>query len=482
MISIAPRSSKLLQAMRGSFGLRAIVAWKPSRLLILLLACYVALGLSYHFTVPYASRPDEPWHIAYVKYLQDHGSLPVVNLRNEGFDNRPAWDLEGHQPPLYYAMVEWLTRDEHLVDVDRLYAPNPHIFTTVWGNRNPWLPQSSHAYATLQSGRFLSLCFGLVTLLAVYGMARIFASPTVALLATAFTAFNPMYLFISTSFSNDLAVTALCSVAVWFLASEIGKPLKLWRAAVLGTLIGMATLAKLSGFVLIVLVPVVTLLDRFFWHRHTDREPARTMVGYLALATTIACLIPLPWFLRNWQLYGDPMATSALHSMVGARQGPISLSALGELLDFFWRGYWLDFSPGGLVYGPQWYYAAYGVVLLIALAGLVLVWHKLREERPYLIVCVVWILIYFVALLYSTMQAAKLMGGGRLLFPVSTSISVLIAVGVLHPWPRRWRSILALLVTLMLMGSAIFAWTTILWRNCSINRGKPPERLGEAHV
>lgn len=445
---------------RHLLHLRDSLSSRPMSLLAGLLVVYICMALLYHSSTPFAIKPDEVWHLSYAEYLKKNRSLPIVDIHTRGFGSRPSWELEGHQPPLYYALVALLTPYDDLDDIDLVFARNPYFLTTIQGNRNPSVPLPGGASPTFFTGRYLSLVFGACALVATFGLARTFASSTVALLAIGFTAFNPMFLFMSTSFSNDMFVVAICSLALWLTATCIGRPMTLWRATLLGVLIGMAALVKLSGFVLLMVLPLAILLDHLIWHRHT--QPTRRVVGYLALLLIVACLIPLPWFLRNWQLYGDPFATNALKILMGDRRRGITVSSLVRILAFLWKGYWLDFSPGGILFGPSWFYWSYGIWLAIAMIGLAAVWRNLKTERPYLVLCLLWILVYFSALLFTMSQTKSPLGGGRLLFPVSGALSILVALGVLCLWPRHWQRWVAALALALSIFFAVFAWASVL--------------------
>ena len=449
-----------------------ILRSRPKLWLFLLLIAYVVLALQYNVSAPLLGvRSDEHWHLSYVEYVQRHGALPVFDLQKAGLEGRARWEPEAIQPPLYYWLVAVTTSGANLDDIDRLYTPNPHFLGTAWGNLNPFVHQTSQANATLRAGRFISLAFGVLTLLAAYGLARTFASSTVALLATALTAFNPQFLYISTSFSNDMAVAGICSLVIWFTASELGRPLLLRRGFLLGTLIGLATVAKLGGLVLVGVVPMILLVARL--RMHNRDETKWKVIAYCAVLITMTFVIPMPWFIRNWRVYGNPFAMPGLYGAMGERQGLIPIPMLYELLVFHWKSYWLDFSPGGVLYGPSWLYLCYGILLLCSGGGLLLAWRKETGYRPYLILISSWIFLYIATLLITMVQAETRMGGGRLLFPISSSLSVLAAFGIYHLFPRRWRATVALFLMALVLSFAIFAWARILKPTYAL-----PERVG----
>jgi 4-amino-4-deoxy-L-arabinose transferase-like glycosyltransferase len=70
----------------------------------------------------------------------------------------------------------------------------------------------------------------------------------------------------------------------------------------LGILIGLATLAKLSGFVLVGAVPIILLINHL--RQRSRKQSTWRLIAYCAVLVAVACLIPMPWFVRNLRLYG----------------------------------------------------------------------------------------------------------------------------------------------------------------------------------
>ena len=74
-------------------------------ILSLILALFTILGSVYSIIVPPFEASDELWHYPMVKYIADHGALPV---QEPGVET--PWRQEGSQPPLYYLVAGLLTR------------------------------------------------------------------------------------------------------------------------------------------------------------------------------------------------------------------------------------------------------------------------------------------------------------------------------------------------------------------------------------
>ncbi|MEZ4583678.1 MAG: glycosyltransferase family 39 protein [Caldilineaceae bacterium] len=75
--------------------------------------------------------------------------------------------------------------------------------------------------------------------------------PTVrgfAMAVLAAVAFNPLFLFMSVSVSNDIWATALTAAVLWRVAvTPFAGPRRTWGWVLLGVLSGLAVLTKYSG-------------------------------------------------------------------------------------------------------------------------------------------------------------------------------------------------------------------------------------------
>jgi len=180
-------------------------------LLALILGGYALLAVVYSLVTPLFEASDELWHYPMVQYVADHDfGLPAQDPASPG-----PWRQEGGQPPLYYYLGALLTRWIDTSDMEALRRINPHPDIGVVvpdGNANmvvhdagresfPWRGTA----LAMHLARFLSVLMGLGTVLLTYALGReLFpATPAIALAAAAFTAFNPMFLFISGVINSD---------------------------------------------------------------------------------------------------------------------------------------------------------------------------------------------------------------------------------------------------------------------------------------
>ena len=64
-----------------------------------LLGLFVTLAVVYSVVTPIFEAGDEVWHYPFVQYLATGHGLPVQDP-----NVKTAWEQEGGQPPLYYAL------------------------------------------------------------------------------------------------------------------------------------------------------------------------------------------------------------------------------------------------------------------------------------------------------------------------------------------------------------------------------------------
>lgn len=432
------------------------------RVALTIAALFFLLASIYSLVTPIFESPDELWHYPFVWHLARTGQLPVQN---------PAvpqlWRQEGSQPPLYYALVALLTAPLPADDLPALLYPNPHAdigLVSPDGNINivvhtarerwPW----RGAVLAIHLARFVSILLGLGTVLTIYVLGRILwpERPALALLAMAFVAFNPMFLFITGSVNNDNLITLLASLTLWRLISivvandqdrrnpagvdSLNRSLNFWPDRLrrphepapgtfirLGLLIGLAALTKVSGLGLLALVGLTLLM-----------EGLRQRSGYIAivgngLVGLCATAVAGWWYWRNFQLYGDWTGVEIMIAIMGGR--PISPTAeqlLAEIPGLI-RSFWGLFGYFSIPM-PAPVYGMLNAFLLIGLLGLLLafIWPhplrripgRLRRASPILSG---WLILMLAALLQWTLRTPATQG--RLLFPALAALAPLWAAG-----------------------------------------------------
>ena len=286
--------------------MRRFAAWLRLPYHWLLPLAFFCVGLTYLYASPHFESPDSYYHLGVIKWMADHGgALPIQSP-----DHEHLYAHEGSQPPLYYLLMTpiWAAIDS--ADFADFFQANPLVIAghpARLGNRNqifyrqPHPPNLAGASLALYLIRLASLAMGTVTIFAIYRAARKLApaSTGLAVLAASFAAFNPQFLFISSSISNDNLVAMLAALTTWMLIAMLRDGFHSRRSVFIGLLVALASLAKLSGLILGL---VVILCGCYIAWRTRDRR------GLLILAASLfAFWLALAgwWYLRNLALYGE---------------------------------------------------------------------------------------------------------------------------------------------------------------------------------
>lgn len=463
--------------------------------LALLLAAFAALVLLHGWATPLFEAPDEVWHYAYVRWLAEGHGLPSMR------DDASGANQEVSQPPLYYAVAALLDAPFPDDDLQALFWHNPNFGYqapgTVADNKNMLIhtPQErfpgSRAVLAVRVARLPSLLFGLLTVIAAWGLGlEFFGSRRGALLTAALVAFHPQFVFISSVVSNDSAAAALSTAALWATARLLRRDLTLRRAVSVGVLAGLAALTKTSALLLLPLAGLCLLWQGL----RQEREPPRptgttwlrrhqnTLRAAFAFGFT-ALLVGGWWYARNLLLYGDPLGISNHVNTLWGRPAPVSLLALLPELPLLLRSFWGAYGWGH-VWWPAWVYALLTLASLGSLAcGAWRMAHNTRSPITHYpttsaiyLLSATWLLGIFAALLQWMRQVEA--PHGRLLFPAIGAWAVLLATG-LHS-PTKGRRYGETLVLLMLVVAATLAPGARILATFAAPRLYPPDAVTRA--
>ena len=334
-----------------------------------ILVCFIAFASAYSVLNPLFESPDEVWHYAFVQHLAGGQALPVLDPQRPGL-----WAQEGGQPPLYYLVTCLFTRLlpasdwQHTLQAN-LLADIGHYLPDGNGNAFIHTPVEAWPYRgaalAIHLARLISVLLGACTILVTYLIGREIWSkrPWLALAGAALLAFTPMFLFISASVSNDNLITLLCSLACWLILRLIQLPPTPLRFLLLGAVIGLAALSKISGIAL--LAPAGLLLAWLAWQHRDFKLLLWGGVCVLGAALMVAAW----WYVRNWQLYGDPLGLNVFVATIGPRQPRISLWQLTREWQGLVRSYWGVFGWMNVV-APNWFYWLLNGLALLGIGGL----------------------------------------------------------------------------------------------------------------
>jgi hypothetical protein len=417
----------------------------------LILVAFSLLALLYCFSAPIFEKPDEDRHFSFARALAQGNGLPV---QQPGVQT--PWAQEGSQPPLYYALASLVVRAFDTSDYATQRQLNPAMVFNpdAIGNKNRLIitpEKRAFAYRDTTAAavvlRLLGILPGLLAVWAVYHIAlRVSASRPTALLAMAFTALNPMLLYITTSVSNDGLVIALSSLALLIsvqlmLDNGLSQRAAFARVLALGALIALASMTKLSGAILLPIGLIAIAARALPQHAGKERLTAQSIMTMALQAGIVLALWLLVcgwWFARNYTLYGEFTGTMRMAQMAGLRQ----LSLLQVLNEFpgFRMSYLALFGMFNITAG-EGIYTAFNVLVILGLLGLgyasVRVLRRLKlagwTSPLALRACAAALLAAHVMVTLAGIVQWTMISPasqGRLLFPAIAGISTLLAIGL----------------------------------------------------
>ena len=383
---------------------------------------------------PDIGAPDERQHVNYVKHILTGQGFPVFNPKDPNLGE----NYQSHQPPAFYLLAAGWSEVTGSSDLD-----------------------SDGAGKRL---RFLNALLGglgvyAVFLLGIWG----FKKQEVGVLAAAFVALLPMNVALSGAVSNDVLLYALCTLTLAISALSIQTGWSKKRCLAAGVCIGLAMLTKTTA---VALVPAV-LIAVF------AAGPGRPKAAGWALAILPLILLPLPWWIRNEHLYGDPFAMKAFkEAFTGSPQATYFIDLYGSgsywlnwvgwwaLRSFFGAfGYmdiWLNETghPGGNA--PNALYRVLIALSALAFIGWIMSWKSFREDRTVQVRLMNMAFLVVVLLFFLSFNMQYFQAQARYVLPAIGPIACGYAGGVLTLAKNRWLPALATLV-IVLGGTCIYA-------------------------
>lgn len=420
--------------------IRIIRLSSPQRIVATTVALYAILHVAYSIAFPMFESWDEAHHYDYVRYLIEQRGFPI-QMADGG-------QTEYHQPPGYYVITALLTA---YLPPDDGYRPEPNeaFAQPYWYQHNknrfihphtiegwPWRGTSLNLHVM----RLVGVIWGVATLMLAYHLARRLqpaepGSDWMSAAVVALTGLNPTFIYIMASVNNEPAAVAIGAALSLVLVDVATQGLTWRRVILLGLLAGLAALAKWTMAPFTAVIVAAVLISRALW-----RQPLEQGLRFLA-AAAIAALTGGWWYVRNFILYGDPTAVSAMCRAWDACSSSTKLAFSPRTLWDAYTGYWGAFGPWSSIRLPVWIYAVLGLIIASGLFGLALGWLSGTlsaddRRRVFVLgsVCVGFML--------STLIAAHQSNFGvqpRYLFGAHAAASTLLALG----WwivLRRWRA------------------------------------------
>ncbi len=460
---------------------------RKHRRLLVILSLYLLIAVLYGATIPIFETPDAGGHYAYIHELTEGRGLPVQGAPS---GKRVTGYVASH-PPLYYALnaalTFWNTEDIDfhtwawenpyvtMGDADRTVNKNFLIHTPA--ERFPWRGTS----LTVHIARLVSTALGAMAIIATYGLVWDLFPPDrhtfhtwLAPGSAALVAFNPMFIFTCARVSNDAAVTAFGSLAIWGGVRLAVRGLSRRGLGLTGAALGLAALSKLSGVVLAAPLGLALLLDgmrtkrqtlrgaQYTWGNLVRNEQLRRLLINGLILFGIAILLCGWWFGRNALLYGQVMGVDAwLSHTATVRDEPIGFFEVIPQLKGLVMSFWALFGWLNVPVSP-WMYRFWWAMMALAFVGLILVLLDQRTARqlPGQAQCGLFVLLAaFLSIFASVWRFIMIVLGsqGRYLMPAVAPIGVFLMLGLGRLAPRRWRRHLAETVGLLHIALALLS-------------------------
>ncbi|MCL5998805.1 MAG: glycosyltransferase family 39 protein, partial [Chloroflexi bacterium] len=421
------------------------------RLRLFLLVAYVLLGVIYSFATPMLEKNDEESHAWFVHHLVMGGGLPI---QVPGTPDSPI-QREGSQPPLYYAAAALVMRAFDTSDFDTQLQPNaaPTFNPYSPGNKNlliitPEKRAFNYRNTTLAVFvlRLLGILPGCLTVWFTYAVAyAVVPDRRVALLAMALTAFNPMFITVTTALGNDGLVIALSTVAIYLLLVLALEGITVRRLVITGIVLALASLSKVSGTLLLP-ISALAIIGRELLAPPDGNRPWARRAGTIMWQGGVLLVLWLAiagwWYARNLYLYNDLTGTSVMAQMMTPRNISIA-EALAEFNGF--KMSYIAMFGQFAVPADDIVYIGFDAIVVASGLGMIFgairstaAARRRREPAPnmeHLRWLAGGMLVLHIVLLLASILRWTLMtpaSHGRLLFPAIAGISTLMALGLLQ--------------------------------------------------
>lgn len=411
--------------------------------------------------------PDERQHANYIGYLLKEGKLPVFNPKSPTLYE----EYQSHQPPLYYFVASGVAKLTGQTDIEsQSFGRTIRILNCLIGALGLW-------------GIFCA---------SYWGTRR----QEIALVATAFVAFLPTNIALSSAISNDPLLICLTSWSVAFLFGPNLEPREprayyqpylraVFISGAVGILATAAFLTKSSG-----LISFLLGLGACIWALRTKNYPEissnqRNEIRFRIIASLLMfVLITTMVWVRNINLYGDPLAQSAFkEAFVGSAQKTAILQAIeagpsagSPEVQYWinWIGYWTARSFIGVFgYMDIWLNTSgkansnsdpnllYKAIILFNFLGLGggLLWLRNNWQENKRLGAITLGLVGLTVALFVMFNNTYFQAQARYLFPALSGFATLMAIGWVQIF-RKWQIALALVVAIF-GGLTVYAGTQL---------------------
>ncbi|HWP61072.1 MAG TPA: GtrA family protein [Candidatus Paceibacterota bacterium] len=172
----------------------------------------------------------------------------------------------------------------------------------IWAPGYAWLLAGSqvlfHSYWPLV---VLQMLLSLGSGVLLYLMSRRFLSPTFSAIVVLLYGIDPLVVFAYSSVMTDGIFSFLLLAIIYLLFFRERRELWVW--ALVGLLLGAATMMRPIGQFLVVLLPAAYLLQR--WLQPKAQRVKEHILGGLLVCAVCVALVLVPWMVRNYEIFGS---------------------------------------------------------------------------------------------------------------------------------------------------------------------------------
>lgn len=401
--------------------------------------------------------PDEPEHLAAVREIQRKHMLPELYFdfsSNPRGTPLPPFDDQPLTDAIDQALIG--TGSNHRVSFEAVQPPLYYVVAAVVS----W-PFSDNVLVQLYVCRIVSAILGMLVVLFIWAAVRKISpgAPLFAVFCAATILFLPQFSFNSSNITNDVALNAIGTAALfaWFKAYR--EP-EFDRYLILsGMLVGLAVITKLTALALIPPLALLAVL-RAGSLRRFALSALGSASGFLAVAGW--------WFVRNIIAYGEYTGFANATQYHTSRNSFVALditnlNMLGRFSQTTFQSSiglfgWLD-----VPLDPFIYVVALAFCILFAALSLYFLFLRLRSDRPGRhALKITGVLALLSACIFAGFIAYSMTLGyqaqGRYLFLLLLPFSLLLNYGWRKLIDRRGRSILSYaLPTVLLIALNIYS-------------------------
>lgn len=361
-----------------------------------ILLLHVILCLVYWHATPFGNAPDETAHGSYVQSVASAHAFPR-------YDPASAEGYEFYQPPLYYMAA----------------AP----FYVAGRLAGMSMPQ--------ETVRLLSIILGALSVLFIYmSVARLRPNDRyVPISAAGFVALLPTHVMMSSSVSNDVLMELIFNVALFTMIVMLTEGITMRRSIILGIVLGLGVLSKMTCLVLIPIALAAFLLA-------TREGKSGAAWKQASLCILVALVVSGWWLIRNFMLYKDPLALAQMQQAFAShspnpfdwfRQGMSPGTYLGMVVILTFKSFWGVFGYMN-VFMPDWIYALLAVLTVaIKVAAVTSVRKSTYNAAAHTIIFLTLILV---ALAFLKLNMTVFQAQGRYLYPALLPISYMWVLGI----------------------------------------------------